>query len=88
MAMSTRLHRVPKAERHCEGMLARRVCAGQSFNGHCPTSNCLGACVCVGFSDLAQHNGIWALLLLTKRAFQERLMLSLHSLTATSSNHT
>ena len=29
--------------------------------GHCPTSNRLEACVCMGFSDLAMHNGIWAL---------------------------
>ena len=28
--------------------------AKQSFNGHCPTPNRLEACVCFGFSHLAQ----------------------------------
>ena len=36
-----------------EGTLARQACTGQSFNSHCPTSNHLGACVSLGFSDLA-----------------------------------
>ena len=51
-----------------DGMLVRRVRTGQSFNGHCPTSDRLGACVCIGLSDRAQHNGIGALILVPKRA--------------------
>ena len=50
-----------------EGTLVRRA----KFNDHRPTSNRLGACVCVGFSDLAQHNGIWALILVPKRASKD-----------------
>ena len=45
----------------CKGIMR----AGQSFKGHRPISNRLGACFCM---DLASHNGFWALILVPKRA--------------------
>ena len=64
-----------------EGTLAHWARAGQSFNGHRPIFNRLGACVCMGFSD-AQHNGIWALLAQeSEQRFQERRILSIYPLT-------
>ena len=45
-----------------EGMpgSAMRGAVSQERGAHLPTV--LGACVCMGFSGLAQHGGIWALL--------------------------
>ena len=68
---------VAPGERQCAAR------AAQSFNGRCPTSNRLGACVCVGFPDF-----IWALLFAqeSEQSFQERLVLALQPLGTTSSD--
>ena len=54
-------HAVRTRRKGCARERQRAGRVGQSFNRRRPTTNRLGACVCMEFSDLAQHNGIWAL---------------------------